>query len=292
MKTEINDRGELESLPSRVIFEITQRCNYSCPDCISGGNLNELSAQDIITIGKKIVKSNVPSISWTGGEPYLKKNFLEIVKEVLDYGQSTIHTVNTNGSLIDQAVASESAKIFSLARVTIYGTKDSFYGNTGGVKRFSFETSIKAIDYFLEGGLPVQVNIPIFDRSDILSILELLNTRYGANIEEAVLIPRIIGNGMSGEKLVFQGDENVSLSDFDDYHFSVRVFKWQPGKHMVIKANGLAYAHPVPGNKDYALMIGSAKEESILDLWQKFPQEFIGHHRELTPDLSHLKKNK
>lgn len=291
MKTELNEQGKLANLPSRVIFEITQRCNYDCPDCIKGGNLDELTAADIIAIGRQIVEADIPSVSWTGGEPYMKKGFLEIVKNVMQSGQSTIHTVNTNGSLITDAIARESAGIFSLARVTIYGTEESFSANTGGVTKFSFATSIRAIDHFLNHLLPVQVNIPVFDENDIKSILDLLEDRYSANIEEAVLIPRIIGDGMSGEGLRFQGSQAVILPDANLYHFPIRVFKWEPGKHMVIKADGFAYAHPVPGYKDHALMIGNAKEENILDLWKKFPPEFIGYHRELTPDLSHLKKN-
>lgn len=292
MKNKIKQQAAPENLPSRVIFEITQRCNYNCPDCLKGSELNELAEETILNIGKKIVIVNAPSVSWTGGEPYLVKNFLAIARIISQLGKVTIHSVNTNGSLINQRVADETAEIFNLARVTIYGTPISFSHNTGAVKKFTFETSINAIDCFLNSNLPVQVNIPLFNSGEVDFILEFLEERYGNRIEEVVLIPRIISSGELSKKIIFQDDQkNPSLnSAIYSYSFPVRIFQWQPGKHMVIKADGMVYAHPVPGYKDYALLIGDARTENIPDLWNKFPLAFVNHHRKLTPDLFHLKK--
>ena len=67
-------------LPLRYFFELTYRCNLSCPYCYVGKEreLPELSLEEL-----KAVISQIPRyalISLAGGEPFMREDFSEILK--------------------------------------------------------------------------------------------------------------------------------------------------------------------------------------------------------------------
>ena len=280
-----------DNLPSRFIYELIERCNYNCIHCFVPHRLKGPTTSEAINISNKVVDSGIPSISWTGGEPYLRKDLFDIMKHTRQ--GDVIHTINTNGSLINEDIAKRTREFFKLVRVSIYGSNNTFYRNTGGVRKYNYETSLKAIETFLECGLPVQVNFPIISPNveDIEIVSKEINKRFGNSIEELVYIPSI----KIGEKR----DDNYhypSLGEITEYvsnfsnnmSFPVRYFIWKPGKHMLLKADTNVYAHPIFNNEKGYLRIGNIFEESIEELWSKFPIEFKEDHRNLTPSVDYL----
>lgn len=291
-----------DNLPSRVIFEITQLCTYSCPECIARMHppyLKGPSMEEIVLIGNKCTDAGVPSISWTGGEPYIRPEFLDALELIIshDKKRKVVQTVDTNGSLITPEIAERSSKLFNLARVSIYGTPITFYEETGLINdsKYVYEDSLNAIEYFIIAGLPLQINITVYSMDDLNFIIKTINTRWGDNklLKEVVFIPRINAEKKLEENINHPSSEEIEKyieSYKADFKFNARLFKWKSGKHMVIKADCNVYAHPVLGQPGGLLFVGNALEESIESLWRKFPEEFIRDHRTLTPDVSHLGK--
>ncbi len=280
-----------DDLPSRFIYELIERCNYNCLHCFVPHRLNGPSTSKAIEIANKVADSGVPSISWTGGEPYLRKDLFDIMRNLKS--SSVVHTINTNGSLINEDVAKRTNDFFKLARVSIYGSSDTFFRNTGNVKRYDYETSFRAIEFFLETGLPVQVNFPIISPNlgDIEPVSRDINRRFGTSVEEVVYIPSIkIGEKKFASEF-YPSLEKIVLcvSKFaPEMKFPIRYFIWRPGKHMLLKADTNVYAHPIFDKGDGTLKIGNIFEESIQSLWSKFPLEFRQSHRELTPSVDYL----
>lgn len=282
-----------EHLPSRLIFELTEACNYKCVHCFVPRNVSQPTTEQAVHILSHAVKAGIPSISWTGGEPYLRKDLFKIAEDVASSGQ-TVHTINTNGSLITHDNAKTTSRYFSLARVSIFGTPSTYGGNSNCGDKFGYNTAINAIEHFLDNNVKVQINVPVLSTSveHIHCIARDVEKRFADAVEEVVFIPVVKIGPLHGTQSVFLEKEEIASalkSIKSDVSYPIRQFVWEPGKHMVIKADCNAYAHPVDGVKDGALLIGSALKEDIAALWKRFPPEFVGAHRNLTPSVDHLK---
>ena len=68
--------------PNEVILFITSLCNFACETCFYSEKLND-TKNDLTFEELKKISSNFKEIRLlllTGGEPYLRKNFFEIMK--------------------------------------------------------------------------------------------------------------------------------------------------------------------------------------------------------------------
>ena len=89
-------------IPPILIFSITNECNLSCPGCYnksfhpSGGN--ELSDEKLWQIAREAKELGVSFFVIAGGEPFLRRVILDIMKEYPEI----IFLVFTNGVLIDE----------------------------------------------------------------------------------------------------------------------------------------------------------------------------------------------
>ncbi len=77
-------------LPSSAVFEMTYKCNHKCLFCSCPWEAPdpiykkepELSIEEWKVCAKKLVDMGVASISYTGGEPLMKKGIIELIKYV------------------------------------------------------------------------------------------------------------------------------------------------------------------------------------------------------------------
>lgn len=101
------DRDFLPSKPLDVICEISYVCNLACPTCFrwtSKEDEHELDLKqwkDVITKLKEWLGTF--NLTFTGGEPFLRKDILDIFKFATSNGIVT--GVVSNGSLIDKTLA-------------------------------------------------------------------------------------------------------------------------------------------------------------------------------------------
>jgi len=88
--------------PVAAQWEITYNCNFKCKYCNVWRNKNnkvkELSLDKIKNIIDQLDRIGVIWITFTGGEPLLKKDFPEIIKYCNEKG--IITAINDNGSLL------------------------------------------------------------------------------------------------------------------------------------------------------------------------------------------------
>lgn len=92
--------------PSRYIrtvhWSITGRCNYRCKHCYMSApdaKFGELSHEQIMSIVQQLIDCGAMEVSLTGGEPLVRKDFLEIVDALLA-GGIRITTIYSNGKLV------------------------------------------------------------------------------------------------------------------------------------------------------------------------------------------------
>ena len=94
--------------PNRYIrsvhWSVTGRCNYRCRHCYMSApdaKYGELPHETILKIVEELADCGVMSVSLTGGEPLVRKDFPDIVDALLDRGIG-IHTIYSNGALISE----------------------------------------------------------------------------------------------------------------------------------------------------------------------------------------------
>lgn len=101
----IRQEGEKEPIPKRgVVIALTHKCNLKCIHCFveaSPEAQEELSYTEIISIIDKICKSDIQYISFTGGEPLVRKDCLKILEYTKQHFSGQI-CLMTNGTLITE----------------------------------------------------------------------------------------------------------------------------------------------------------------------------------------------
>ena len=92
--------------PSRYIrtahWSITGHCNYRCKHCYMSApdaKYGELSHEQVMSIVQQLIDCGVMEVSLTGGEPLVRKDFMEIVDALLA-GGIRITTIYSNGKLV------------------------------------------------------------------------------------------------------------------------------------------------------------------------------------------------
>ena len=103
---------------------ITDRCNYKCVYCRTGNvgaQFAELQTADYLRLIRNFVALGIEKVRLTGGEPLLRKDLPEIVRELASWrtpaGNKLDLAVTTNGHLL--AELAQPLKDAGLSRITV-----------------------------------------------------------------------------------------------------------------------------------------------------------------------------
>lgn len=156
-------RNEFDFL---IQWHITERCNLRCRHCYQeGAHGAELSFDEIREVLDEIVNmfdawrdaygmTFSPSFNITGGEPFLRKDLLDILRMISEQGYDIY--ILTNGVLVTKERARALADLgIRGVQVSIEGTEEVHDSIRG---KGSFAASARGIDHLLDAGLAVNVN--------------------------------------------------------------------------------------------------------------------------------------
>lgn len=138
--------------PTSISLEITNRCNLGCKMCWLrereklGFAYEELTTAEMFGIIDDIAKSNCFLCVITGGEPFLRKDILEIIRYIKEKG--LICTVLTNGTVISKEINQELVNI-GLANISfsVDGSEDVHDSVRG---RGTFAKTLSGVKSLLE----------------------------------------------------------------------------------------------------------------------------------------------
>lgn len=108
---DLHKNARKERILLRVMFELTYSCNFKCRHCylppsyIKKYQKTELGTGEIFSILEQLRDIGCFYLGFTGGEPFLRKDFMQILWHAKKCGFQII--IYTNGSLIDKKVAGE-----------------------------------------------------------------------------------------------------------------------------------------------------------------------------------------
>lgn len=105
----------------RVIWEITNKCNYKCSYCIFSSTLNwkwqELSTYEIFSVIDILKDNEVKYIKFTWWEPFLRNDILEILEYTEKNG--IIFDISTNASFLSEDIVNVLSRFKNLSYVHI-----------------------------------------------------------------------------------------------------------------------------------------------------------------------------
>ena len=145
-----------------VVWNCTSRCNLSCIHCYASAGEKELEAEMDTASGKDFIKDlaafGVPVILFSGGEPLIRNDLLELADFAVRQGLRA--ALSSNGTLITKDIARELKGIgFAEVGVSLDGTEsinDHFRGKQG-----AYRAALEGIRNCIKQGLRVSLRFTI-----------------------------------------------------------------------------------------------------------------------------------
>ena len=149
--------------PVSGTIELTFRCNLNCVHCFRPSIFSpkELTTKQIYRIIDEIVDAGCLWLLFTGGEPLIKDDFLDIYTYAKRKGLILI--LFTNGTLITSKIAKflKEHPLF-YAEISLYGATARTYESITGVKG-SFKRCLEGIHLLLEHKIPLNLKTVVLN---------------------------------------------------------------------------------------------------------------------------------
>ena len=147
---------------SNLRVSLTPKCNLSCIYCHKEGEespKDPLSVEEIAEILRVAAKFEIRSVKFTGGEPLLRRDLLEIIRSVPDTMESSL---TTNGTLLaDLAFRLKEAGLRRV-NVSLDSLDSETYKKITGIDRLS--EVLDGITAAVDAGLtPVKLNMVVLE---------------------------------------------------------------------------------------------------------------------------------
>jgi len=163
--------------PLFIRFDVTSKCNFDCTACYRPTKkIKDLLTDKIFKIIDKIVNFGVKRIIFGGGEPFLRKNFEEIVMYANKKGLNC--DIVSNGTLIKKNHIKFLKKYVSELSISLDGHNEKINGKIR--PKFSFKKIIKTLCLLKRNKL----------NFNLITTLSKVNFNY---IEEIIAFGKKIG---------------------------------------------------------------------------------------------------
>lgn len=174
----------LSGAPQRMDVLLTPGCNLGCRNCYAWGQKAVQPGKSLTTtqwkkIIRKLWKAGVIELTFTGGEPTLRKDLPEIVYSAKRF----ITRVNTNGTKLTPELCEHLVRAeLDAIQVTLYSSDPLVHDDLVGVPG-SWQLTVKGIRNAVAAGLEVSINTPLVrlnapGYNETLKFIQSLGVRY------------------------------------------------------------------------------------------------------------------
>ncbi|MEM0107034.1 MAG: radical SAM protein [Candidatus Micrarchaeaceae archaeon] len=155
----------LPSSPFRVEFEVISACNMNCKYCYAQPFSNEVpTLENLKYLFKKTSEeANAFSVVLLGGEPFLRKDILDVIKIAADTFKSRIG-ISTNGTLLANLDANSMERLKMLekeGKVSIQVSIDTYKEEVNDKLRGMTKNTIKGMDALDMEGIPFGIGMVV-----------------------------------------------------------------------------------------------------------------------------------
>ena len=269
-----------------AFVEITKRCNLKCSHCYNESSNKEnkgLSRKDLSNFLEQADKMGVFNIFLTGGEPFVRKDLMDILYEINDLNMEM--GVLTNGTLLNKHSIKKLNKIKpKFIAVSLESLNEEKYKIIRGI------SNKKVIDNLLEmknQGLNVKINTVLFNGlndsyKDIKNLLIFLKENGFSKNDLAIDEFLNIGRGRKFDKYVIKDKAKVienyrkaSKEIFDEKILPNIYYRNQNRISFCGLGESILY---LTSNADITLCtvltdkrftVGNIREKSLKEIWEK-----------------------
>ncbi|MDC8106999.1 GTP 3',8-cyclase MoaA [Chryseobacterium sp. B21-037] len=220
---------------------IVDRCNLRCTYCMPEKGLtwikqNELMTdEEMLRICSVFTAMGVDKIRITGGEPFVRKNSIDLIKNISQLNGLTDLSITTNGLLTEPYIPQlkqYGIKSVNLSLDTL--DRDRFFKIT---RRNSFDKVMKTLDSLLQHDIKVKINTVVMEGQNTEDIIPLVLLTKGLPVEVRFI-----------EEMPFNGSEtDVSLNwNFTKIHSYIKDH-FPDIQKTVDPKSSTSYNYKIPG---------------------------------------------
>jgi SynChlorMet cassette radical SAM/SPASM protein ScmE len=153
--------------PESVTIDITNKCNLRCKHCAFFSSAaevdNDLPMEEWLKFFKELNKYAIKEVTFCGGEPFYRKDILELVDGVVRNRMR--FSILTNGTLVNDDIVKSIAKTGRCNYVQV--SIDGFLPRTHDYLRGegSFEKAIRGIKCLQKFAVPLHVRVTVFKKN-------------------------------------------------------------------------------------------------------------------------------
>ena len=219
-------------------WHITERCNLKCKHCYFEPKFlkDELKFEQMLGIFEQYIELierwdlplNSARASITGGEPFVSKYLLHLIKKFYNYRDETQYGILTNGTIVDRKVAHKlKALQVDYVQVSLEGMEkvnDSIRGKQ------SFARALNGIRHLIDAGVTVGISMTL-SKINLQEVPKLIKfcEEIGVSLGIRRLVP--IGRGMAMKSLMLSPLEVKRIYDYI-YKKELQLKKRKSGLHI------------------------------------------------------------
>jgi mycofactocin biosynthetic radical S-adenosylmethionine protein MftC len=285
------------SAPITVTWEITTGCNLSCVHCLSSFDdrrISELTTNECFNLIDQLANLNVFRINFGGGEPFIRSDFMQLLKYADSKG--IITCISTNGTMLDKKMV-RSFKEFGEDNFFIQISLDGASAETNDKIRGkgTFEQIIKAIKLLSNEHLEFTINTVLtsINYGEMMDLYQLAKANNGK-----LRVSRLRPSGKGKEnwsRLALSREQMEAfpkfLNAFDDvltgdsFFFLSTESRQKLGLNMCgaakltcsIAPDGKIY--PCPFLQEPEFEAGDIRKENFADIWKNGTALELFRHR-------------
>lgn len=245
----------------RVLWEITNTCNYHCSYCVFSSEFkkyeNELTTDEVKRVIKELKENNFIYIKFTGGEPFTRKDMIEILKYSNELGFEM--DISTNASLITEKIAKELKDInLQMVHVSLDGNDKISHEYVRGEN--TFKKTLRGIKFLTNNGVYTRIGTVIY-RENENKLEEIVKLAIELNANEIIFsfmeaVGRLNGNETiiskrtiesvkeELEKMAIKYKERIQVKYSFSENKTTETNEYCPGANKFLYINNLGQVSP------------------------------------------------
>ena len=224
-----------------VRLAVTDRCNLRCVYCMPAKGLNWINRKDLLSLEETtrllniLATLGIRKVRFTGGEPFLRKDFMDILRATASLNSFETITLTTNGTLTHPHISEMKALGVSSVNLSAdtFNT-ERFFKMT---RRNDLDAVIKTFHSLLDHGIKTKINAVVMENKNEEDIIELskLAQQYPVDI-------RFI------EEMPFNGDGKSHAAKWNFIAITDHLKAHYPEMHRLpFVKSATSYDYEIPG---------------------------------------------
>jgi MoaA/NifB/PqqE/SkfB family radical SAM enzyme len=275
--------------PVSVGLQVTRRCNADCIHCAASGFVQELQTEEMKQVIKKLHEAGTVRISVTGGEPLIRDDLVELLKEIRKFNMAS--TLSTNGLLLDEAKLDEIKDLLSNIRFSIHGleeTNDYIFQKKG-----AFNKIMEMVDLSVSKDMHVGVIYSVMRRNidELIDVARILEKKGVDKLIIFTLIANGRGKDIFDNQFLHVSEIQEVMGELRDikreqeWNLDVTLVDWRTeGQCMLVTPSGQIYGAPSFREEDRPeniYIMGNVLKDDVKQLWKEYPfrNNYVNYYR-------------